>query len=80
MPISVKIINPDQILFEGSANMVFAPGKKGMLGILPGHTPMFAELIAGEITIQGEKDELLAIESGILSIQDDQLIILVDPG
>ena len=79
MSLTVRIIHPDRVLFEGTAELVLVPGKKGTLGILPGHTPMFAELIAVEISVQGEKEELLAIESGILRIHHDELTILVGP-
>jgi F-type H+-transporting ATPase subunit epsilon len=75
-PLIVKIVHPDKILFEGTAKMVFAPGKKGMLGLMPDHTPMFAELIKGEIEIQSQKDEIVAIESGILRVRDNIITIL----
>ncbi len=71
MKLDVKIINPDHILFEGTAEYVLAPGVKGMIGILPGHVPMFAELIHGEIYIKGEIEEIVALESGILNVKSD---------
>lgn len=77
MALKVKIINPDKILFNGEADYVLAPGTFANLGILPGHTPLYAELCKGEIFIQGQKEELLAIESGIIRVQSDQVTILV---
>ena len=79
MPLQIKIIHPDKILFEGHAELLFAPGTKGTIGILPGHTPMFAELLKGEIEIKGEKDEIVAIESGILRVHNDEVTILASP-
>jgi len=75
--INVKIINPDQVLFDGEASLVFAPGKIGTLGIMPDHSPMFAELIKGEIFIQGEKEAVISLESGILKVKDNNLLILI---
>ncbi|MEI6477503.1 MAG: hypothetical protein WCO52_00755 [bacterium] len=75
--LTVKIINPDEILFEGTADYILAPGKETMLGLLPGHTPMFAELGKGELQVHSEKEENMAIESGILRIKNDIVTILV---
>ena len=75
--LKVRIIDPDRVVYQGEAEIVFAPGVKGYLGIMPGHTAMFAELIKGDITIKGQKQELVAIESGILRVKDDDLLILV---
>ena len=75
--LKVKVIHPDKVLYRGMAELVLAPGKKGTLGILPGHTPMFAELIKGDLYIQGNSEELFNIESGILKIKNDELTVLV---
>lgn len=79
MPISVKIIHPDRILFEGQADYLLAPGRKGILGIMPGHTPMFAELVKGEIYIAGPNEQIVALESGILKVRSDIVTVLVTP-
>lgn len=73
----VTVINPDNVIFEGKARLIFAPGVRGTLGIMPGHTPMFAELVKGEILIQGEKEELVPLETGILKVRGDKVTILV---
>lgn len=75
--LKVKVINPDQVVFEGEADLILAPGREGTLGILPQHTPMYAELIKGDLYIQGASEELLAIESGILKVHKDEVLILI---
>ena len=80
LKLKVRIISPDQVIFEGEAEHVLAPSVHGMLGFLPTHTPLFAELIKGEILIKGEKEELVAIESGIAKVQNDELTLLVVVG
>lgn len=77
MKLKVRVICPDKVLFEGEAEYVLAPSVHGMLGFLPSHTPLFAELLKGEISIQGEKEEIVAIESGIAKVQNDELTLLV---
>jgi F-type H+-transporting ATPase subunit epsilon len=75
--IKVKIVDPNRIVFEGEADYVMAPGRKHTLGILPGHTPMFAELVAGDLYIAGENEQAMPIQSGILKVRADEVTILI---
>lgn len=75
--LQVKIIDPNSVLFEGEATYVLAPGVKNMLGIMPGHTPFFAELVAGDVFLAGEKEAIFPIKSGILKVRDDIVTILI---
>lgn len=75
--LKVKIVDPNQIVFEGEAEFVSAPSIHGNLGILPMHTPFFAELTSGDILIKTEKEQLYAIASGIIKVRDDEVTILV---
>jgi len=76
--LKLKIVDPNKILFDGEAKFVMAPGVKGMLGIFPGHTAMYAELVEGEIIVEGESNQNLAISKGILRVRGDVLTILVN--
>lgn len=77
--LKVKVIHPDKVLFEGEAQLVVAPGEENDLGIFPGHTPMFAGLKKGDIYVKGETEEVFPVESGILHVRDDELVILISP-
>lgn len=80
MPLKVKIIDPDNIIYEGEADFIVAPSKRGDLGIFPGHTGMFAELLKGDIILsKDKKDEKFALESGILKVLRDEVLILMEP-
>jgi F-type H+-transporting ATPase subunit epsilon len=78
--IKVKIIDPNRVVFEGEAEYVLAPGRKGTLGIMPGHTPMFAELVAGDLYISKPSEQVMQIDSGILKIRGDEATILIGLG
>jgi F-type H+-transporting ATPase subunit epsilon len=78
--VRVKIIDPNKILFEGDADYVLVPGKKGSIGILPSHTPMFAELIAGDVYLAGSNEQVFPIQSGIMKVRGDEVLILVGLG
>lgn len=48
--ILVRIITPENTLFEEEANIVTIPGEEGVFGVLPEHIPLIASLKTG-ITI-----------------------------
>lgn len=77
MSLKIKVVDPNKILYEGEAKMVTAPGVLGTLGILPGHTPMFAELTEGDFYIQGDHEEVITISSGIVKVKNDELLTIV---
>ncbi|CAN5129989.1 hypothetical protein BH11PAT4_BH11PAT4_1240 [soil metagenome] len=77
MPLQVTIINPDEVLFTGEVEYILAPTTKGTVGILPNHTPMFAELKAGELILHGKEEKTYPIDAGLLKVRADVVTILV---
>lgn len=75
--VTVKVIDPNRILFEGEADYALAPGRHGTLGILPNHTAMFAELVEGEVYLRSEPEQLFPITSGILRVKENMVTILI---
>jgi F-type H+-transporting ATPase subunit epsilon len=77
MPLQVTVINPDQVVFEGEVDYILAPTPKGTVGILPNHTPMFAELRPGEVILHGKENTTYTIEAGLLKVRADVVTILI---
>lgn len=77
--LQIVIINPDDVVFEGEAQYLMAPTPKGTVGILPGHTPMFAEVAKGQIVISRSpgNEERVDVDSGILKVRADTVTILI---
>lgn len=75
--LQVKVVNPDKVVFEGEASFVTAPGIKGSLGIMPKHTALYAELVAGDLVIEGSSPQSLPIERGIMRVRNDIVTILI---
>lgn len=77
--LDVIIVNPNEVYFEGQAKKVYAPGKISQLAFLPQHTPMFSELIQGEIQVETNKGEMknFKIESGVAKVNNNLLSILI---
>jgi F-type H+-transporting ATPase subunit epsilon len=78
MILNVLIVNPDSVIFEGTVQYLLVPTITGVAGLMPSHTPLFTELIKGDIVLSGEKEEIVAIEGGILRIKDDSVTILTN--
>ena len=75
--LTVTVISPEAILFEGTTESVVAPAFDGELGILTGHAPMMTLLGKGTLRIGGS-DRRYAIEGGFLQVVDNQVRIVTE--
>jgi len=80
MTIHVDIVSAEAEIFSGPANMVFAPGEMGELGIAPRHTPLISRLKAGEVRLQHDsgEEQSFFVSGGILEIQPHVVTVLAD--
>jgi len=51
--IRVRLVTPERVLVETSADAVELPAKTGYMEVLYGHAPLLAELGAGDVTLHG---------------------------
>jgi F-type H+-transporting ATPase subunit epsilon len=49
----VRLVTPEKILVEDTADAVELPAKNGYMEVLYGHAPLMAELGAGDVTLHG---------------------------
>mgnify|MGYP003932220385 FL=1 len=81
MTIHVDIVSAEGQIHSGLAEMVYAPGVMGELGIAPRHTPLVTRLKPGEIRIEeksGGEQAHYFISGGMLEIQPHLITILAD--
>jgi F-type H+-transporting ATPase subunit epsilon len=79
MTIHVDIVSAEASIYSGLAEMVYAPGIMGELGIAPRHAPLVTRLKAGEIRVDTGKEELdFFISGGILEVQPHVVTVLAD--
>jgi F-type H+-transporting ATPase subunit epsilon len=79
MTIHVDIVSAEASIFSGLAEMVFAPGELGELGIAPRHAPLVTRLKPGEVRVNTGKVELdFFISGGILEVQPHLVTVLAD--
>lgn len=78
--LNVELVDADEVVWSGAATMVRARSTDGDVGILPGHTPLLAILAEGEVVVAGADNHKLtvAVDGGFLSVDRDQVRIVVD--
>ena len=78
--LGVRLLTPEGPVFEGAAYMVIAPSVMGEVGILPRHAPLIAFLKTGEtrLKLMDDTERVFATTEGYFSIEEDQVLILVE--
>jgi F-type H+-transporting ATPase subunit epsilon len=75
--IELQIVTPDRGIVREQVDEVEIPGAEGYFGVLPGHTPMLAELAVGELWYrQGQEKTYLAIAYGFAEVQPTRVTVL----
>ncbi len=78
---TLVIVTPERALASvKDAVSLVAPAVEGYLGILPGHAPLLAQLIPGEISYTSATgtEEILATSGGFLEVSPEGVTILAD--
>ena len=76
----VELITPEEKLFEGEISSIKLPGETGEFEMLNNHAPIVSSLTKGEIRIidNTKKTEVFTINGGVVEMQNNKIIILVD--
>ena len=77
--LTVSVISPEAVLFEGQVDSVVAPAFDGQVGILTGHAPMLTLLGVGELRLGGEgSGRRFLVEGGFLQVADDHVRVVTE--
>jgi F-type H+-transporting ATPase subunit epsilon len=75
----LEIVTPEKQVVSDTAEEVQIPGKKGYLGILPGHAPLITELSVGEIIYRKDgQPNYLSVAWGFAEILPTKVTILAE--
>ncbi len=74
--LTVSVISPEAVLFEGTADTVVAPAFDGEVGILAGHAPMVTLLGAGELRLGA--GQRFTVSGGFLQVVDDVVRVVTE--
>ena len=77
--LTVSVISPERVLFEGQASSVVAPGHDGQLGILTGHAPLMTVLGKGVLRLEGAGAESrFQVGGGFLQVVDNKVRVVTE--
>jgi F-type H+-transporting ATPase subunit epsilon len=76
----VQVVSPEQILYEGDAEMVVCKTTDGELAFLPGHAPLLGALGVAKVRVilPGEGEQVIAVHGGFVEVSNDRVIVLSD--
>jgi F-type H+-transporting ATPase subunit epsilon len=79
MTIKLEIVTAERVVFSDEVDIIIAPGREGVLGILPHHSPLMTTLSPGELVARKSDEEYsLAISGGFLEVRPDRVVVLAD--
>jgi F-type H+-transporting ATPase subunit epsilon len=78
--LQVRLVTPDRMLFDKTADAVELPGKNGYLEVLFGAAPLLTELGAGDLKIHGGEagDERYFVAWGFAEVLPNRVTILAE--
>ena len=78
--LSIQIVTPERIVFEGGADSVSVMTEEGEITILPNHIPLVSLLRAGEMRLKsGGEESVMAVSTGVIEVKSgSKIVILAD--
>jgi F-type H+-transporting ATPase subunit epsilon len=76
--LTVSVISPEAVLFEGTTDSVVAPAFDGQVGILTDHAPMLTLLGSGELRLGQDTSKRFHVEGGFLQVADNQVRVVTE--
>lgn len=77
--LTVSVISPEKVLFQGQVESVVVPAFDGELGILTGHAPLMTLLGRGVLRLGGGGGgQRFAIDGGFLQVVDNEVRVVTE--
>ena len=76
--LTVSVISPEAVLYEGTTDSVVAPAFDGEVGILTGHAPMMALLGKGVLRLGGGIGKRFNVDGGFLQVADNVVRVVTE--
>ena len=77
--ISLEIVTPERLVLKDEIDFVVLPAAEGELGILPGHTPLLAQLKDGELRItRNDETRLFAVSGGFAEVHPSKVAVFAE--
>ena len=77
MSLNVRVITPDKVVWDSSADEIILPSSTGQLGILTDHAPLLTALDIGVMRLKAEgKWTSIVVMEGFAEVEDNKVTIL----
>ncbi len=78
--LAVRLVTPDRVLLDATAEAVELPSASGYLEALYGHAPLLAELGAGEVRLHGgtSGEQKFFVAWGFVEVLPDRVTMLAE--
>jgi F-type H+-transporting ATPase subunit epsilon len=76
----LKVISPDEFIYEGNVVLVQFPGTMGSFEVLHNHAPLIARIDKGRLKIIDEERNkfYLDVNSGIVEVRNNNIVLLTE--
>ena len=79
MSLTLRVLAPDQSVFDGTAEEVILPSTTGLLGILPGHISMVTAIDIGVLRVLSNGNwNSIALMGGFAEVEANEVTVLVN--
>ncbi|HIU79694.1 MAG TPA: ATP synthase F1 subunit epsilon [Candidatus Coproplasma excrementipullorum] len=77
---TLHLLGADRLFYEGQCYSVTVPASDGQYGVLAGHANLITAIVPGELTftVPGDEPVTVAVAAGIMKVEDNDVLILVD--
>ena len=76
---TLEVVTPARLAIRETVTEALIPVKGGYIGVLPGHTPLLAEMGIGELSYQvGNSVHSCTAIGGFVEVLSDRVIVLAD--
>lgn len=79
-PMQLRVVTPEQIVFEGAARSLVAPAWDGRVGVLPGHAPFLTLLGSGPLKVEPASGDtrMFEVDGGVMKVEANVVTVLAD--
>ena len=79
MTLTLRVLAPDQSVFDDTADEIILPSTTGLLGVLPGHISMVTAIDFGVLRVlkNGSWDSI-ALSGGFAEVESNEVTVLVN--
>jgi ATP synthase F1 epsilon subunit len=79
MSLQVRIMTPDRVFWEATAQETILPTNTGQMGVLTNHTAVITALDIGVMLVRQDNEWLsMALMGGFALVKDNQITVLVN--